>query len=118
MYVELRAHSAFSFGDGVPSPEALVARAAAQGYAALGLTDHADVGGVIRFTLEAERLGLKPIVGAELPVDGHPTAFLARDAEGYRNLAALITRARVGATVRRMAARSHRWRSLQAWLAS
>ncbi len=78
------------------APEALVARAAERGYPALGITDHADLGGIIRFTLEAERRGIKPVVGAELDVEGHPTAFLARDAEGYRNLAALVTRARVG----------------------
>lgn len=96
MYVELRAHTAFSFGDGTLAPESLIARAAGQGYAALALTDHADLGGIIRFTLEAERSGLKPIAGVELDVDGYPTAFLARNAEGYRNLAALVTKARVG----------------------
>ena len=69
-FVELRTHSAFSFGDGTASPEALVSRAAEYGYAALGLTDLADVGGIIRFTLEAERCGIKPICGAELNVDG------------------------------------------------
>jgi DNA polymerase III alpha subunit len=57
-FVELRAHSAFSFGDGTASPEALVARAADLGYSALALTDTADVGGIIRFTLEAERVGM------------------------------------------------------------
>jgi DNA polymerase III alpha subunit len=96
-YVELRAHSAFSFGDGTASPEALVSRAADLGYSALALTDTADVGGIIRFTLEAERVGLKPICGAELKIDGHPTAFLATDQTGYRNLAHLVTKARVGA---------------------
>ncbi|MGQ0813047.1 MAG: DNA polymerase III subunit alpha [Gemmatimonadota bacterium] len=96
-YVELRAHSAFSFGDGTTSPEALVKRATELGYSALGLTDSADVGGIIRFTLEAEKCGIKPICGAELNVDGHPTAFLATNQTGYRNLAHLITKARVGA---------------------
>lgn len=96
MYIELRTHTAFSFGDGTLTPESLVTRAAEQGYPALAITDHADLGGIIRFTLEAERSGLKPIVGAELDIDGHPTAFLARSAEGYRNLAALVTKARVG----------------------
>ncbi|MDQ3995708.1 MAG: DNA polymerase III subunit alpha, partial [Gemmatimonadota bacterium] len=37
-----------------------------------------------------------PIVGAELNVDGRPAAFLARDADGYCNLATLVTAARVG----------------------
>jgi error-prone DNA polymerase len=93
-YSELRAHSAFSFGDGTLTPEALVQRAAQLGYAALGLTDTADVGGVIRFTLAAERAVIRPIGGVELQVDGHPMALLARDAEGYRYIAALVTRER------------------------
>src|SRR5688572_764990 len=96
-YIELRAHSAFSFGDGTTSPEALVQRAAQLGYAALGLTDTADVGGIIRFTLEAEKAGIKPICGVELNVDGYVTAFLATNQVGYRNIAHLITKARVGA---------------------
>nr|PZN89700.1 MAG: error-prone DNA polymerase [bacterium] len=96
-YVELRAHTAFSFGDGATTPEALVRRAAEYGYPALGLTDHADLGGVIRFALECERSGVRPVVGAELVVDGHPLAVLAMDERGYRNLAALVTRSRVGA---------------------
>jgi error-prone DNA polymerase len=95
-YVELRAHSAFSFGDGAVTPEALAARAAELGYPALGLTDTADLGGIIRFALAAGRHGIRPIVGAELRVEGRPVALLARTAEGYRNLAALVTRARVG----------------------
>ncbi len=96
MYAELRAHSAYSFGDGTTSPEQLVARAAALGYGALGLTDTSDLGGIIRFVLEANAQGIKPVVGAELKVDGHPTAFLARNERGYRNLARLVTRARIG----------------------
>jgi error-prone DNA polymerase len=99
-YVELRAHTAFSFGDGTMTPESLVGRAAELGYAALGVTDSADVGGLIRFTLEAERRGVRPIGGVELQVEGHPVALLARDAGGYRNLAALVTKARLGDVAR------------------
>jgi error-prone DNA polymerase len=95
-YVELRAHTAYSFGDGVLTPEALVARAAEQGHRALGLTDHVDLGGLIRFTLAAQEAGVKPVAGVELEVDGHPVAFLARNAAGYRNLAALVTKSRMG----------------------
>jgi error-prone DNA polymerase len=95
-FVELRAHSAFSFGDGSASPEALATRAASLGYRAIGITDTADLGGIVRFGLEARRLNLKPIVGAELNVDGCPVAFLARSKEGFNNLASLVTRSRVG----------------------
>ena len=95
-FVELRAHTAFSFGDGGTSPEALAVRAASLGYSALGITDTADLGGIIRFGLEARRLDLKAIVGAELNVDGCPVAFLARDKTGFNNVASLVTKSRVG----------------------
>ena len=57
MFVELRTHSAFSFGDGSVTPETLVQRAGELGYPALGLTDAADLGGVVRFVVEARRHG-------------------------------------------------------------
>ena len=95
-FFELRAHTAFSFGDGAVTPEALVQRAAGLGYPAIGITDAADLGGVVRFVCEARRTGVRPIIGAELIVEGHPAAFLVESAQGYRNLAALVTLARVG----------------------
>ncbi|HTC24715.1 MAG TPA: PHP domain-containing protein, partial [Gemmatimonadales bacterium] len=96
MFTELRTHSAFSFGDGAVTPERLVRRAAELGYPALGLTDTADLGGVVRFVVAARQQGIKPIVGAELLVGAHPAAFLAMNERGYRNLAGLVTCARVG----------------------
>src|SRR5690242_19008922 len=101
MFVELRTHSAFSFGDGSVTPETLVQRAGELGYPALGLTDAADLGGVVRFVVEARRHGIKPVIGAELlilPEGGaapYPAAFLAMNQQGYRNLAGLVTQARV-----------------------
>jgi error-prone DNA polymerase len=95
-YAELRAHTAFSFGDGSVTPEVLVTRAAQLGYDAIGITDTADLGGIVRAALAARDAGVRVIAGAELPVDGQPMAFLARTAEGYRNLAALVTASRVG----------------------
>ena len=95
-FVELRARTAFSFGDGSVSPEALAARAALLGYSAIGITDTADLGGIVRFGLEARRQNIRPIVGAELNIDGCPAAFLARSKAGFNNLASLVTRSRVG----------------------
>jgi error-prone DNA polymerase len=97
MFVELRAHTGFSFGDGAVSPEALVARAESLGFGAIGITDTADLGGIPRFVRAAQEKGLRPIVGAELRVDGRPAAFIVQTPEGYRNLAALVTRGRMGA---------------------
>ncbi|MEJ2679753.1 MAG: PHP domain-containing protein, partial [Gemmatimonadota bacterium] len=116
--MELHAHSAFSFGDGASAPEALVRRAAELGYGALALTDHADLGGVIRFALEAERAGIRPVVGAELLVDGYPAVFLAMNQTGYRNLASLVTRARVGDWRAWMASRGNREDGRSAWVPS
>ena len=84
-YVELRAHSCFSFSDGAVSAENLARRARELGYTHLGITDTADLGGIAKFASEAmsdEETPVRPIVGAELVVDGHPAAFLARTAEG------------------------------------
>jgi error-prone DNA polymerase len=95
-YVELRAHSAFSFGAAAVTPETLAVRAKELGYPSLGLTDCADLGGTVRFVCECHEQGVRPVVGCELVVDGHPLALLARTCEGYRNIAALVTRARAG----------------------
>ncbi|MGI8765410.1 MAG: DNA polymerase III subunit alpha, partial [Gemmatimonadaceae bacterium] len=96
-FVELRAHTAFSFGDGAVAPEALLQRAAELEYSAIGITDTADLGAIARAAIEAGKQGIKLIAGAELRVDGKPMALLARDSVGCRNLASLITRSRVGA---------------------
>ena len=94
-YAELRARTAFSFGDGVLTPQALVSRAIELGYNAIGITDVADLGGIVRAKVEAGT-AIKIVVGAELIVDGHPVAVLARDKTGCQNLAALVTQSRVG----------------------
>jgi error-prone DNA polymerase len=94
--VELRAHTAFSFNDGSVTPESMVDRAADLGYSAIGITDTADLGGIVRAALIAKLRGIQLVAGAELHIDGRPAAFLARNAEGYRNLAALVTASRVG----------------------
>src|SRR5688572_19777594 len=94
-YIELKARSAFSFGDGAISPEVLAERGAQLGYSALGLVDSTDLGGIIRFAMTADRCGVKPIIGAELRVEGHPIGLLVRNEQGYRNLAHLVTRGRL-----------------------
>ena len=71
-YVELHCHSYYSLLDGASSPEALVERAAALGYPALALTDHDGLYGAVRFWQAARERGLKPIIGAEVALDGRP----------------------------------------------
>ena len=65
-YAELHAHSAFSFLDGASHPEELAAEAARLGLAALAVTDHDGLYGVVRFAEAARVVGLPTVFGAEL----------------------------------------------------
>ena len=68
-YVELHAHSGFSFLDGASHPEELVLRAKELGYPALALTDHNGLYGSMEFARAAKEEGLQPITGAEVSID-------------------------------------------------
>jgi error-prone DNA polymerase len=106
MYVELHAHSAFSFLDGASTPMELAAAAAAQGYPAFALTDHDGVWGSMEFAHACKGFGARPITGTELTVAVGPWALssppagetahltlLVEDETGYRNLCRLLTAA-------------------------
>src|SRR5690606_35734951 len=91
-YVELHAHSSHSLLDGVPSPQDLVARAAACAMQALALTDHDGLYGAVPFIRAAEQAGIKPLLGAELTLaDQSHLLLLVETMQGYANLAHLIT---------------------------
>jgi error-prone DNA polymerase len=91
-YVELHAHSAYSFLDGASQPEALAARAAELGYDALALTDHDGVYGSLEFAHAAKHFGVRPITGAEVTLagDAHIT-LLCETRQGYANLCRILT---------------------------
>lgn len=97
-YVELHTHSYYSLLDGISSPSALLARAAEVGMPALALTDHDAVYGVVPFATEARQKGIRPILGAELTLEGdYHLTLLVEDAVGWANLCTLISRARANA---------------------
>src|SRR5687767_4707548 len=102
MYIELHTSSAFSFLDGASLPEAIVDRAAALGYSAIGLLDRDGVYGAPRFHVAARRAGLKGIIGAELTIAAGGSQrgtdarlftlpVLIESQQGYRNLCRLVT---------------------------
>src|SRR5574343_1473186 len=94
-YAELHCLSNFSFLRGASHPDELVEQAAAQGYAALALTDECSLAGIVRAHLAAKAAGLKLIAGSEMSTaDGLKLDFLAENREGYGKLSALITLAR------------------------
>jgi error-prone DNA polymerase len=91
-YVELHAHSAYSFLDGASQPEELAARAAELGYEALALTDHDGVYGSLEFAHAAKHFGVRPITGAEVTLaDESHVTLLVESASGYANLCRLLT---------------------------
>jgi error-prone DNA polymerase len=97
VYVELHAHSAYSFLDGASLPEELAIRAAELGYPALALTDHDGVYGSLEFALAAKEFGVRPITGAEVTLaDGSHVTLLVETAAGYANLCRLLTAAHAG----------------------
>src|SRR5215472_6562289 len=93
-YVELHAHSAYSFLDGASQPEELAARAAELGYETLALTDHDGVYGSLEFAHAAKHFGIRPITGAEVTLgDESHITLLVESARGYANLCRLLTAA-------------------------
>jgi error-prone DNA polymerase len=93
-YIELHAHSAYSFLDGASLPEELAVRAAELGYSALALTDHDGVYGSLEFAHAAKAVGVKPITGAEATLaDGSHVTLLVESPRGYANLCRLLTAA-------------------------
>jgi error-prone DNA polymerase len=114
-YVELHAHSAYSFLDGASAPLELAAAAARLGYPALALTDHDGVWGSMEFAHACKGLGVRPITGAELTLEGgaHLT-LLAEDGSGYRNLCRLLTAAHAHTREGRQRPASQPWIPLEA----
>ena len=113
-WAELHCHSSFSFLDGAATPGELVAEAARLGLEVLALTDHDGMYGVPQFAQAAARLAgrggtkLGTVFGAELSLglssgqpgsspdpEGRHLLILARDAEGYRRLCAVISAAQL-----------------------
>ncbi len=103
-FVHLHTHSEFSLLDGANRLDDLIARASELEMPALALTDHGTMYGAWQFRQQAQKAGLKPIVGMEAyvaPGDRRDRSgsrgerayyhlvLLARDLEGYRNLVRL-----------------------------
>jgi len=98
MFVELHAKSAFSFLEATALPEALAGRAVALEQPALALVDTDGVYGAPAFYRACTRLGITPLVGAEVSLmDGGRLPLLVEDQEGYKNLCRLLTRVKMRA---------------------
>lgn len=63
---------------------------------ALAITDTGGVYGAVRFLQACRRLGVRPVIGTCLAVDGRDLVLLARTRRGYSNLCRLISLAHRG----------------------
>ncbi len=99
-FIHLHVHSDYSMIDGIAKTGALVKKAAGLGMPAIGITDHMNLCGLVKFYGAAQSSGLKPIIGADIKVvnpllGDEPTqlTLLAADNTGYQNLTLLISKA-------------------------
>ncbi|HTH20404.1 MAG TPA: DNA polymerase III subunit alpha [Candidatus Udaeobacter sp.] len=104
-FVHLHLHTEYSLLDGSIRMRELMKKAAEFGMPAVAMTDHGNLFGAIEFYQEAQRAGVKPIIGCEVYVapgshkDRPPSrresayhfTLLAENETGYRNLVKLVT---------------------------
>jgi DNA polymerase III subunit alpha len=106
-FVHLHLHTEYSLLDGAIRMRELMKKAAEFKMPAVAITDHGNLFGAIEFYQEAQRAGVKPIIGCEAyiapgshkdrPGSRRDAAYhftlLAENETGYRNLVKLITAA-------------------------
>jgi len=108
-FIHLHVHSEYSLLDGaLRIPDALK-KAAQMGMPALAITDHGALHGLVQFCQEAEKIGVKPILGCEIylaprrmadkdsRLDGDLShlLLLVKDEVGYKNLIQIVSAASV-----------------------
>ncbi len=105
-FVHLHCHTQYSLLDAASKVPNLLKRAEELKFSALAMTDHGNLFGAIEFYLEAQKRGIKPIIGMETYIapgsrfdkqahgikeaSFHLT-LLARDETGYKNLMKLTS---------------------------
>jgi DNA polymerase III subunit alpha len=104
-FVHLHLHTEYSLLDGSIRMKELMKKAAEFGMPAVAITDHGNLFGAIEFYQEAQRAGVKPIIGCEVYVapgshkdrppsrreSAHHFTLLAQNETGYHNLVKLVT---------------------------
>ena len=101
MFVHLRLHTEFSVIDGTTRIDEVLKAAASDGQPALAITDLSNLFGAIKFYKEGRKRGVKPILGAEVWLEGlgkeagqlSRILLLVQSHQGYLNLSELLARA-------------------------
>ena len=99
-FVHLRLHSEYSITDGIVQIDQAIAAAADDGMPALGISDLANLFGMVKFYKGARGKGVKPIVGVDAWIQNeaerdkpHRVLLICRNRAGYGQLCELLTRA-------------------------
>ena len=106
-FIHLHLHTQYSLLDGACRIPEILAIAKSYKMDSLAITDHGNMFGAIEFYLEAQKAGIKPIIGCEVYVApqsrfekktgtgiedaANHLILLARDEEGYHNLMKLVS---------------------------
>ena len=98
MFVHLRTHTEFSVIDATIRIDDVVKAAADDGQGALAITDLSNLFGTVKFYKEARGKGVKPIIGAEVFLEGMGAeaaalsriVLLVQSTQGYLNLSELL----------------------------
>ena len=117
MFVHLRLHTEFSVVDGTNRIDDTVKVAAKDQQPALAITDLSNLFGALKFYKEARGKGVKPVIGAEIFLEGQgldTTALsrvivLVQNKQGYLNLSELLARGFTQNIVKNQAAIKFAW---------
>jgi len=105
-FIHLHLHTQYSLLDGACRIPELLSLASQYKMDSLAITDHGNIFGAIDFYLEAQRAGIKPIIGCEVYVApgsrlektssgieeaSYHLILLSRDEKGYHNLMKLVS---------------------------
>lgn len=105
-FVHLHSHTQFSLLDGAAGISKMLKKAKENNMPAAAITDHGNMFGVFNFFNEAQKVGIKPILGCEVYITDdifkksfvggekdkrYHQLLLAKNAIGYRNLTKLVS---------------------------
>jgi DNA-directed DNA polymerase III PolC len=90
-WLPLNFRSGYSFLRSLLSPSAIVRLAVERGYRTVGLCDP-NLHGAVEFFQAAKEAGIKPVLGAEVAVEGKSLCAYVQNEAGYRNLCALLSK--------------------------
>ncbi|MFK7946381.1 MAG: DNA polymerase III subunit alpha [Saprospiraceae bacterium] len=107
-FLHLHSHTQYSLLDGASEIGTMMDKAVADGMKGVALTDHGNMFGAFKFVAEAEKRGLKPMIGCEFYLvenrfkqsfakakgerdKRYHQLMLAKNQKGYQNLAKLCS---------------------------